>query len=79
MNIKLTSVKADAYIHHQATKYTNRQTDPLDAIPEHIKDNPQAYANRPIHNNSNNIQNTHVEQQPKSILQGRRQDPMQKQ
>ena len=63
--IKPTLVTADAYIHYQAIKNTNRQTDPLDAILEHIKDNPQAYANRPIHSNSNNIQNTHVEQQQK--------------
>ena len=68
----------DTYIHYQATKHTNRQTDPLDAILEHIKDNPQAYANRLVHSGSNNIQNTHVEQQPKNISQGRRQDPIQK-
>ena len=44
------------HIHYQATKHTNRQTNPLDAILEHTKDNPQAYGNRPVHSNSNNFQ-----------------------
>ena len=39
-HIKLTSITADEYIHHQAKKHTNRQTDPLDAILDHIKNNP---------------------------------------
>ena len=34
------SITAADYIHYQATKHENRQTDPLDAIPEHIKNNP---------------------------------------
>ena len=57
----------------------NRQTDPLDAIAEHIKDNPQTFANRPIHININNIQNTYVEQHPKISHKDRGRTPYKKQ
>ena len=36
-HISLTSITADNYICYQATKHANRQTDPLDAMLEHIK------------------------------------------
>ena len=68
-HIRSTSTTADEYICYQATKHANRQTDPLDAILEHIKNNPMSYVNRTIHNNINNTQNTVDEQ---IIWQGRR-------
>ena len=63
---------------YQATKHTNRQTHPLEAILEHVRNSPTAYVNRFIHNNNNNIQNTCIEQKNKDNPQGRRQDPMHK-
>ena len=45
-HIRPTSITADEYICYQATKHANRQTDPLDAILEHIKNNPQSYFKR---------------------------------
>ena len=43
-HIKPTSITADKHIHYQATKHANRQIDPLDAILEHIKNNPMSYS-----------------------------------
>ena len=42
-HIRLTSITTDNYICYQATKHATRQTDPLDAILEHIKNNTQSY------------------------------------
>ena len=50
-HIKPTSITAEEYIHYQAKKHTNRQTDQLDAILDHIKNNPQSYSNKTTHNN----------------------------
>ena len=69
-----TSITADEYIHYQATKHANRQTDPLDAILEHIKNSPMSYSNRTIQSNINNTHNTNNKQQPKSDSPERRQD-----
>ena len=68
---------ADEYICYQATKHANRQTDPLDAILEHIKNNPMSYSNRTIQSNINNTQSTHDEQKPKSNMPERRQEHIQ--
>ena len=80
-HIKPTSVTADAYIQYQATKHTNRQTDPLEDILECIRNNPAACYSGPMHNNGsngNNIHKLHAKQQPKNIPQGRGQDLIQK-
>ena len=61
-HIRPTSITADNYICYQATKHANRQTDLLDAILEHIKNNPQLYSNWTVQSNSNNNQSTHDEQ-----------------
>ena len=61
-HIKPTSVTAAEYIHYQAKKHTNRQTDPLDAILDHIKNNPQSYSNKNTHNNNNDSHGIHGEQ-----------------
>ena len=74
---RLTSITADEYIHCQATKHTNRQTNPLDAILEHIKNNPMSYPNRTIQSNINNTQSTHDEQQPKCNTPERMQENIQ--
>ena len=73
-HIRQTSIKTDECICYQATKHTNRQTDPLDAILEHIKNNPMPYSNRTIQGNINNTQSTHDEQNQKNNLQERRQE-----
>ena len=64
-HIRLTSIRTDNYICYQATNYANRQTDPLDAILEYIKNNPMSYSNRTVQSNIN--KSTHNEQQPKTI------------
>ena len=76
-HIRPTSITADDYICCKATKHANGQTDPLDAILEHIKNNPQSYTNRTIQSNSNNTQSIHDEQ-PKNNAQGSRQKHIQK-
>ena len=73
-NIGLTPITADEYICYQATKHANRQTDPLDAILQHITNNPMSYSNRTIQSNVNNTHNTNNEQQPKSDSPERRQE-----
>ena len=77
-HIKPTSITADEYIHHQAKKHTNRQTDPLDAILDHIENSPQSYSNKNTHNNNNESQGIHGEQGAKNNSQGSRQEHMQK-
>ena len=76
-HIRLTSITADEYICYQATKHANRQTDPLDAIPEHIKINPMSYSNRTAQNIINNTHNTNNKQQPKSDILERRKEETQ--
>ena len=56
------TITAEDYIHYQAQKHTNKQTDPVDAILDHIKNNPQSYLNKVTHNNNNDSQNIHDEQ-----------------
>ena len=68
-HIRLTTITADEYICYQTTKHANRQTDPLDAILEHIRNNPKSYSNRTIQSNINNTHNTHDEHQPKVTSQ----------
>ena len=63
-HIRPTSITTDDYICYQAMKHANRQTDPLDAILEHIKNNPMSYSKRTIQSNTNNTQNTYDKQQP---------------
>ena len=70
------SITADDYIHYQATKHANRQTDPLNAILEYIKNNLQSYSNRTIQNNSNNNEIIHDEQKAKNNPQGNGQEHM---
>ena len=48
----------------------NRQTDPLDAILDHTKNNLQSYSNKITHNNNNDSQNIHDEQQAKDNPKG---------
>ena len=76
-HIRQTSITADSYICYQAMKKANRQIDPLDAILEHIKNNPQSYSNRTVQSNSNKTQSMHDKQQPINNLQGNRQVHMQ--
>ena len=73
-HIRPTSITAEEYICYQTTKHANRQTDPLGAILEHIKNNPMSFSNRTIQSNINNTQNTHDEHQPKSDKLERRQE-----
>ena len=61
-HIRPMSITAEDYISYQAKKHTNKQTDPLDAILEHIKINLQLYYNRITQNNNNDSQNIHEEQ-----------------
>ena len=68
-HIRLTLITTDNYICYQPTKHANRQTNPLDGVLEHFKNNPISYSNRTIHRNTNNTQNTHDKQQPKIIHQ----------
>ena len=63
---------------YQATKHTNIQTDPLDAIQDHIKNNPQSYSKKTTHNNNNDSQDIHSKQGAKSNSQGTRQEHMEK-
>ena len=73
-HIKPTSVTVDTYIQYQDTKNANRQTDLLDDILEHIKNNPVSYSNRTVQSNIINTQCTHNEQQPKYNPSERRQE-----
>ena len=77
-HIKPTSITAEEYMCYQAGKHTNMQTDPLDAILDHIKNNPQSYSNETTHNNNNHSQHTHVEQGAKNNSQGSRQEHIEK-
>ena len=70
--IRQTSITTDYYICYQAKKHANRQTDPLDAILEHIKNNLMLYSKRTVQSNINNTQSTHDEE-PKKHLQESRQ------
>ena len=72
--IKPTSITAEEYIHYQSRKHTNIQTDPLDTIMNHIKNNPQLYSNKITHNNNNDSQGTHGEHGAKNNSQGSRQE-----
>ena len=74
-HIKLMSITAEEYIHYQAKK---RQTDPLDAILDHIKNNPQSYSNEITHNKNNDCQDIHGEQGAKNNPQGNDQEDIQK-
>ena len=65
-------------MHYQARKHTNIQTDPLDAILNHIKNNPQLYSNKITHNNNNDSQGTHGEHRAKNNLQSSRQEQIEK-
>ena len=67
-HIKPTCIIEEEYIQDQAKKRTNRQTDTLDAILHHIKNNPQSYSNKITHNNNNDSQDTHGEQGAKNNL-----------
>ena len=78
-HIKLTLITAEEYIHYQAKKHTNRQTDPLDAILDHIKNNPQSYSNEITLNKNNDCQDIHGEQgAKKKNPQGNDQEHIQK-
>ena len=68
-HIKPTSITAEEYMCYQARKHTNIQTDPLDAILSHIKNNPQSYSNKTTHNNNNDSQGTHGDQGAKNNSQ----------
>ena len=63
---------------YQARKHTNIQTDPLDTILNHIRNNPQSYSNRITHNNNNDSQGTHGEHQAKNNSQGGKQEKTEK-
>ena len=56
---------------YQARKHMN--TDPLDAILDHIWKNPQIYSNKAIPNERESNQNTHGEHGVRNISQGSRQ------
>ena len=77
-HIKPTSIVADAYIWYQDTKNANRQNDLLDAILEHIKNNPGSYSNRTVQDNINNTQCTHNKWQPQNSPLHRRQEHIQR-
>ena len=77
-HIKPMSIRAEEYIHYQAKKHTNRQIDPLDAILDHIKNNPQSYSNKITHNKNNDCQDIHGEQGTKNNPQGNSQENIQK-
>ena len=77
-HIKPTSITAEEYMCYQARKHTNIQTDPLDGILDHIKNNPQSYSNRTTHNNNNDSQGTYGEQGAINNSQGNRQEHIEK-
>ena len=77
-HIKPTSITADKYMHCQARKHTNIQTDPLDTILNHIKHNPRSYSNKIAYKNNNDSQDTHGEHVDKSNSQGGRQEQIEK-
>ena len=60
-------ITVEDYIHYQAKEHTNRQTDPLDAILEHIKINPQPYSNKTTKNNNNDSQTYMMNNKQKTI------------
>ena len=65
--VRLTPITIENYICYQATKHANRQTDPLDATLEYIKNSAMSYSNRTVQSNINNTQSSHDKQQPKTI------------
>ena len=77
-HIKLISITAEECICYQAKKHKNRQTNPLDAILGHIKNNPQSYSNNNTHNNNNDSQGIHGEQGANNNWQGSGQEHIQK-
>ena len=66
------------YLQYQTTKHTNKQTDPLEDILNHIRNNPMAYTNIHTHSSNNNIQKTDNQEQTKDAQQGQGQGHRQK-
>ena len=77
-HIKPKSITAEEDMYYQARKHTNIQTDPTEAILNHIKNNPQLYSNKTTHNKNNDSQGTHGEHGAKNNSQGSRQEQREK-
>ena len=77
-HIKPTPITAEDYMCYQGRKYTSTQTDPLNAILDHIRKNPPSYSNKTTHNNNNDSQDTHDEHGAKNNSQGSIQEQIEK-